>query len=238
MPWKARKWYPVFALVAVAIMRTVQAVETPTIDGPELVASGRLAVYRLPEDLLASPPQWLVIGPSDGCFQVCDGGRTLCFASPVAGPYVLVAAAVKDNAVLLLRKDVQVGDEAPHPDPTPGPDPQPRPSTWSQWAAAKARELVAAEGLGDAKRVAAALRAVVKAIDEKKIITPRFAREQVRAMVRANLRTLEAMRRWEAFSQALDAALDGEAAVGRLTNLDEYRRIWLEIAEGLESLTP
>jgi hypothetical protein len=236
---KRMEWFSWFALGVVMLVRTVQAMETPTIDGPEIVATGRLAVYRLPEDLVTSPPQWLVIGPSDECFQVCDGGRTLCFASPVAGRYVLVAAAVRDNAVLLLRKDIQVGDQGPEPGPPPGPrPPEPRPPSWAEWAAAKAKESVTAEGLGDAKSVAAALRAVVKAIDEKKIVTPRFAREQVRAMVRANLRTVEAMRRWEAFSLALDAALDAEAAAGRLAKLDDYRRIWLEIAEGLERLSP
>lgn len=218
-----------------------QTVE-PKIVGPEKIAAGRLAVFSIdcPDGAKAAwrvfPPEQSGLTQTD-CAASFEQQRKLAFASPIPGTYRIVAAVSYGDELYLL--DVALLVEAASPPspppgpPGPGPTP-PSPSGWADWA-----KRVAAETVSEPFRrtegptVAKALRSVIDAIAAGRITEPRKARETVRQAVRESLGTMEAINRWESFSNAVDEKMDAEQET--LKSLSDYARVWSEIASGLEA---
>lgn len=224
------------------VLMVGQTVE-PKIVGPEKIAAGRLAVFSIdcPDGAKAAwrvfPPEQSGLTQTD-CAATFEMQRKLAFASPIPGTYRVVAALSYGDELYLLDVALLVEAASP-PSPPPGPpDPNPTPpspSGWADWAKRVAAETVAepfrrTEGL----TVAKALRSVIDAIAAGRITEPRKARETVRQAVREGLGTMEAINRWESFSNAVDEKMDAEQET--LKSLSDYARVWSEIASGLEAL--
>ena len=223
------------------VLMVGQTVE-PKIVGPEKIAAGRLAVFSIdcPDGAKAAwrvfPPEQSGLTQTD-CAASFEQQRKLAFASPIPGTYRIVAAVSYGDELYLL--DVALLVEAASPPspppgpPGPGPTP-PSPSGWADWA-----KRVAAETVSEPFRrtegptVAKALRSVIDAIAAGQITEPRKARETVRQAVRESLGTMEAINRWESFSNAVDEKMDAEQET--LKSLSDYARVWSEIASGLEA---
>lgn len=213
------------------VLMVGQTVE-PKIVGPEKIAAGRLAVFSIdcPDGAKAAwrvfPPEQSGLTQTD-CAASFEQQRKLAFASPIPGTYRIVAAVSYGDELYLL--DVALLVEAASP-PSP-----PSPSGWADWA-----KRVAAETVSEPFRrtegpmVAKALRSVIDAIAAGRITEPRKARETVRQAVREGLGTMEAINRWESFSNAVDEKMDAEQET--LKSLSDYARVWSEIASGLEAL--
>jgi len=213
-----------------------QTVE-PKIVGPEKIAAGRLAVFSIdcPDGAKAAwrvfPPEQSGLTQTD-CAASFEQQRKLAFASPISGTYRIVAAVSYGDELYLLDVALLVEAASPPPGP-PGPTP-PSPSGWADWA-----KRVAAETVSEPFRrtegptVAKALRSVIDAIAAGRITEPRKARETVRQAVRESLGTMEAINRWESFSNAVAEKMDAEQET--LKSLSDYARVWSEIASGLEA---
>ena len=227
-------------LLCVAVLGLAQ---DPAIVGPTEVEAGRLAVFSIdcPDGAKAAwrvfPPEQSGLTQTD-CAASFEQQRKLAFASPIPGTYRIVAAVSYGDELYLL--DVALLVEAASPPspppgpPGPGPTP-PSPSGWADWA-----KRVAAETVSEPFRrtegptVAKALRSVIDAIAAGRITEPRKARETVRQAVRESLGTMEAINRWESFSNAVDEKMDAEQET--LKSLSDYARVWSEIASGLKAL--
>lgn len=217
----------------------------PSIVGPDRVAAGRLVVLSLdcPE---GAKTAWRVFTPEksglseNDCTATFEMNRRLAFASPVAGTYQIVAAVSYGDEVYLLSTPLVVEDNQPpsppNPDPDPGPGPRP-PSTWAEWADRTAKETVPDPfRITEGPKVGNALRVVADATAAGRLTEPRKAREAARQSVREALGTLEAIKRWQPFAEALDAKMDSE--LGDKATLNDYIRVWTEVANGLEGKRP
>lgn len=221
-------WLLLAATAANPYANESQSAPQQEIVGPSLIAVGRLASFSIG----APEAAWTVFGPADGTFEAC--GTKLFFASPSPGAYKIIAAFVSDGRPVIVVRDIFVG-EAPDPEPDPQPPvPPPPDGSWKAWAKDKALATVAAPHRKEAAQIAAAIRAVIDAVEKGRVQTPRFAREQMRSQIRYQLRTLDAIQRWTPFSDALDERMDAEAEAGKLAGLKDYVPIWKEIADGLE----
>jgi hypothetical protein len=220
----------------------VGQVAAPPIDGPEQIAAGRLAVFRI-EAQPGIKALWKIITP-DGCklaeadvSAAFEDNHALAFASPVPGKYRIVVALADSSQLWLIDRTLVVeSSPSPGPGPEPGPPlpgPGPSPNTeWAKWAYAKSRELVPESfRVREAALVADALRAVCEAIAAGRIADARRARESVRQSVREVLGTVEAINRWQSFSNALDAELD--KIQEKLKSPADYAAVWRDVAEGL-----
>lgn len=224
------------------VLMVGQTVE-PKIVGPEKIAAGRLAVFSIdcPDGAKAAwrvfPPEQSGLTQTD-CAATFEQNRKLAFASPVPGTYRVVAAVGYGDELYLLDAALLVEERSPPSPPTPpdppSPGPTPPPSGWADWAKRIAAETVSEPfRRSEASTVAKALRSIVDAIAAGRITEPRKAREAVRQAVRQALGTMEAITRWEAFSNALDEKMDAEAE--SLKTLADYGRVWSEVATGLEA---
>jgi len=218
--------------------------QDPAISGPAQVDAGRLAVFTLegPQD---AKLVWKVICPDDCPLSpeevslAVENNAKLVFASPVPGRYRILAAVAYGDDLYLLDAVLAVSGVPqplpPHPGPQPpgpNPGPGPAPADWAAWAKQAADELVPQPfRREEGKAVAAALRTVADEIAKGTISDPRKAREAVRRSIRAALKSLDALNRWMAFSDAIDAKLD---ALPQVPSLAEYAAIWIAIANGVE----
>ena len=205
--------------------------------GPDTVATGRLASFYLPSGI---PAAWCVIGPTDGVFSP-DTGDRIYFASPIEGQYKVIAAIVDGGAPKILLKEVFVGKDpapgpGPSPEPGPGPGPSPKPDNLAEWVAGAVAAVNSANKKQEALAVASSLEAVAAAIKEGKITTPRFAREQTRAITRARLGNLSSINAWAPFSDGLDKRLDEAAERGELKTVQDYAAIWENVAAALRKV--
>lgn len=209
----------------------------PQIVGPESITAGRLAVFSV-ECPDGAKVVWRVFPPDQSglteadCAAFFESQRKLAFASPIPGVYRLVVAVSYAEDLWLLDRTLTVQGPSP---PGPDPGPTPEPSDWTEWARRTAAETVPEPfRLAEGSKIAKALRTVAAAASTGRITEPRKAREAVRQTVREALQTLEAIKRWEAFSNALDEKMDAEQET--LKSLSDYARVWSEIASGLEAL--
>lgn len=216
----------------------------PGIDGPT-----QAPVYTLLEHRVAGDWQsalWDVEPPLDPQTQwkiSSDGLGVLWTAPP--GRYTLRAIAVhwNDKRIAQWRLVVVVGEKPPEPKP-PEPEPEPKPpgppepqNAWRQWARQKATELVDGPSRqAEAQAVAGAFRAAAAGAKAGQFSNPRQAREFLRTQARQALGTLEAVGRWQKFSDAVDWQLDGLSAQGKLSTLDQYAELWQAMALGLEEV--
>jgi hypothetical protein len=234
-----------WVILFVSALGLVQS-PAPAIVGPQEIGAGRLAVFTV-EGPAEAKLVWKVICP-DGCALSetdvslsVENARKLVFASPVPGRYRVLAAVSCGDDLFLLDAILTVSGTLPPVPPNPGPGPQPpepnpgpgpAPADWTTWAKKTADELVPQPFRGqEGRAIAAALRAVADKIATGEITEPRKAREAVRRSVREALKSLEAVNRWMAFSDAVDARID---SLNGIPSLADYATIWIAIANGLE----
>lgn len=111
-----RKWF----LLEMCFALAAGSCSAAEIKGPEQTAPGRLAVFQT--DV---PGAFTVFPKAD--FAVDSSGQRLYFTGTAEGEYVVVFAAVENDAATLSEFHFQVTADAPEPAPLPKPKPEPKP---------------------------------------------------------------------------------------------------------------
>jgi len=111
-----RKWF----LLEMCFALAAGSCSAAEIKGPEQTAPGRLAVFQT--DV---PGAFTVFPKAD--FAVDSSGQRLYFTGTAEGEYVVVFAAVENDAATLSEFHFQVTADAPEPVPLPEPEPLPKP---------------------------------------------------------------------------------------------------------------
>ncbi len=111
-----RKWF----LLEMCFALAAGSCSAAEIKGPEQTAPGRLAIFQT--DV---PGAFTVFPKAD--FAVGSSGQRLYFTGTAEGGYVVVFAAVENDAATLSEFHFQVAADAPEPAPLPKPKPEPKP---------------------------------------------------------------------------------------------------------------
>ncbi|HOK59001.1 MAG TPA: hypothetical protein P5244_11665 [Syntrophales bacterium] len=208
------------------------------IDGPKQVEAGRLAILRItgPESIATD---WLIVARDrskdvvrDQDWIVFDAGKTVVFATPNTGTYLVIAAvADKGNSgnITILTHELMIG-QAPEPNPDPTPPDNPTKS-WEKVSYDLAMKYVPSPRQQEAKAVAAAIREAVAQLST--VPDLRKARELVRDY------TLKALKgntaRWNKWSDEIAYSLAQNA--GTILDVPVYSGIMNAIANGLDKVT-
>ncbi|MGB9619721.1 MAG: hypothetical protein ACPL7K_04870 [Armatimonadota bacterium] len=213
------------------------------IDGPDQVPSGKLTLFHLngQESLVAD---WTILSRvseladpvRDVDWIIYDNGRSVAFATPVPGRYLVICAVYDpgDNAkkVNILVHSLTVGEPLPPPPPPPPPTPpNPTPNKdWSDAARDLATQLVPKPRAEEAKTLAAAMKEVAATFPQLNDL--RKARERLREATRTALG--EKYTRWLQWSEAIANILEANSA--KITTVAEFQNIVNSIAAGLEQV--
>jgi hypothetical protein len=190
------------------------------LDAPELADVGELVRF----DASQSPVNltWQIL-PHTEDFEVIEGGKRAFFSSRVPGQYLIIVAGAKGDVPYLQHFTIIVD----------GGDFQPGPLTLSRKVAAMVRKVKDYEGKhADAARLAANFRKAVSSpdVDIDTILNDTAVGNS------AALGDNQAA--WESFLVDLGGELDSFIDAGELNDLKQYKAVWLEIADGIESTIP
>jgi len=203
--------------------------------------------------LLTPHYAWQVTPPElvEGKYRVCDGGRTLVFASREVGCYHFILAASDGETLQMVTHTLfNLGEQhkpipLPPPDPEPQPQPQPEPprefQSLTDWAAQKTASLVTSEFFVREKAaLVEALTEITTRIRHGEIKTAERARVEMRVITRKKLdaisrRTTAAWLAWETELARQLTQLERE---GKLDTLEQVRQAFDAIADGLIACEP
>lgn len=240
--------------VAVIFMTATAVAQTLTVTGPTESLAGDLVVLTIETEAAAdTPPAWSVTPPEtlDGKYRICDDGKTVVFASRLAGTYYFtVAANVGGKLEIVTHRLDNIGvDPAPSPTPlppvppVPEPTPEPKPdpaaeiSALRQFAATKAVELVRSQYFDREKQaMAESFLTTAKQIDEREIDTPEKARTKQRDNSRRYLSsvTRNSWQTWSAWDAAVSKQL-AEIDAASTLSVGQIGQAYKQIGLGLQA---
>jgi hypothetical protein len=190
------------------------------LEAPELADVGELVRFDASQSTVNLT--WQIL-PYTEDFEVIEGGKRAFFSSRVPGQYLVIIAGAKGDQPYLQHFTIIVD----------GGDFQPGPLTLSRKVAAMVRKVKDYEGKhADAARLAANFR--------KAVSTPDLNIETILndTAVGNSAALGENQAAWEPFLVDLGGELDSFIDAGELNTLDQYKAVWLEIADGIESTIP
>jgi hypothetical protein len=210
--------------------KTITAEPTPATryvesDGFTLPVAGQ---DEAPADgIILEAPELADVGelilPYTEDFEVIEGGKRAFFSSRVPGQYLVIIAGAKGDQPYLQHFTIIVD----------GGDFQPGPLTLSRKVAAMVRKVEKYDGKhADAARLAANFRKAVNSPDANIDTILNDTAVGNSAALGDN------QGKWEAFLVDLGGELDSFIDAGELETLDQYKSVWLEIADGIESTVP
>ena len=161
---------------------------------------------------------WQII-PATPDFEVIEDGRRAFFSSRVRGSYLIIIGGAKDQQALLRHHTIDVLGDAPEPGPE---NLSVRVRRWTK--AVKDYEGREAQGL--------ALAGVFRKLGLADDIT---VDQMLEATATANSAVLgDNLEKWLPLLEPLGRELDLITADGGLSTREQYKDIWLKIAEGIE----
>ena len=234
---------------------TAIAAASLVVTGPDFSMPGDLVVLTAKTDTQTVVCAWTVIPPEtvDGKYLVCDGGRSLVFASRLPGTYYFNAATVIDGKPVtsIHRLDNVLPDATPQPPPEPPLPPPPvvnvdaEIAALQQLAATKAVELVKSQFFDrEKKALSESFFATAKWLEQNNACSASGAceaatPEQVRTKQRENSRRYlssvnrEAWQTWNAWNNEIGKKLAEIDAAKNLTSA-QIGEAYKQIGKGLQ----
>jgi len=190
------------------------------LEAPELAEVGELIRFDASQSTVNLT--WQILPYTDD-FEVIEGGKRAFFSSRTPGQYLIIVAGAKDDQPYLQHFTIVVD----------GGDFNPGPLTLARKVAAWVRKVESYEGKhADARRLAANFRKCVtdQNLDIDKILND--------TAVGNSAALGENQTKWEPFLMELGAELDAFIDAEELVTPGQYKTVWLEIADGIESTIP
>jgi len=210
--------------------------------GPVSATAGDVVVYTT--ETAASSYTWDVT-PAGRDVKVLGDGRTLMVIYAEPGKYTVVLAAGGNEILLDTHETLVDGTRPPSPGPAPDPDPpgpEPKPpapdeTAWRQWGfqALKAVSPYPQRGV-DINALAGKLDAVAAQIAAGAVKDTREARELWR--ISANETLDGRVSEWVSFSNAFRDECESQEKAGWLTDLGQYRSMYLALARVFRDSSP
>ena len=260
-------------LLLTAITSCASAAWQLAIDGPNEVHAGELVILSVEDGSRLSPKTgdsfgetvlpdasslkayasfaWQVLPPDSttSCFHVCDGGRTLVFASRQAGCYHFVLAASDGETLQMVTHTLfNLGEQqkpVPLPPPDLEPEPQPEPQheflALTDWATQKTASLVTSDFFVREKTaLVESLTEITTRIRHNEITTAERARVEMRVVTRKKLDAVSrrSTAAWLAWETELARQLTQLEREGKLDSLEQVRQAFDAIADGLIACEP
>lgn len=208
-----------------------------TIQGPEESLTGNLVILTVPEST-GSSFCWTVI-PNEtaiGSYYVCDGGRTLVFASRIAGVYHFILSAASGDEVRVLTHKLGYLEQEEFTPLPPVIDEE----NIADWVQNRTKTLVFSDRFEqESEALANALTQTARMIDSGQIRSPEQARTTQRSLARQYLAavTPESASRWQNWQSALAGKLTELGAEGKLDSPEQIADVFRRIARGLQTVS-
>lgn len=225
-----------FVYLLLFLSLTVQGEQTGlSIQGPEESLTGNLVLLTVPESTGESFC-WTVI-PNEtvvGSYYVCDEGRTLVFASRIAGTYHFILSAASSGEVLVLTHKLHYLEQD-ELRPLP---PVIEEESIFDWVRDATQTLVTSDRFTqESEALANAFQQTVRMIEQGQVRSPEQARTMQRNLARQSLVAIHpmAISRWSLWQGVLAEKLAKMDSEGKLTTVAEIAEIFRQIAAGLRA---
>ena len=208
-----------------------------TIQGTEVSLTGNLVILTVPEST-GSSFCWTVIPneTSIGSYYICDGGRTLVFASRIAGVYHFILSAASGDEVRVLTHRLSYLEQD---DITPLPPVIDEDSIYD-WVQSRTKTLVSSDKFEqESEALANSLTQTVRMIESGQIRSPEQARTTQRSLARQYLTAVspESVSQWQNWQNTLAEKLTELDSNGKLDSLEQIADVFRQIARGLRNLS-
>lgn len=233
------------------------------VEGPESARVGDQMVFTTSQCQNAKNFKWLVEPKGTQGFTIVDGGKRLIFSAHDPGIYTIILGASNEEGIDLCTHTVVVGEHLINPtanqlmalmkskqfllagDDEDKDEPQPeaepvvvaKPQAMAEdtrtSSARWASRIQSPTRPRDAMILAGTLRQAANLVASGNIDSVKGLSEATSVLATKALGV--ATDSWRPWFEQLTQHLDGLAMAGKLATLDDYRAVWLQLADGLDA---